>query len=496
MEDFNNQNNINYAQEMPNFYNNDNNYDNIIYKSLNNFQDFTSFPNKENINIGNSINFIDTPFLNIVPDITFTISFSTGEKYTFSDNPNNLFQTTFDKFFQEKNLECMKNYIKFVVHDGKTVKFNKTLSENNIKDNSIILIMFYDISNNNNITTPPNISNNISINSPNINNNINITTPPNIKKNNNNNQILGSGFTFYGYISKAGKNKNGEHKINQDLYIILVSIGEIKGFNIFGVLDGHGSQGHLVSQFCKDYFIKKFKEFASQCKSENIYTPEGIYNKLSLSNFQHIIDIFKRADIEMSNQNLFDFNYNGTTCNLVIQLNKYLICANVGDSRAILIYDDDTNTNQGIYVFSEDHMPESPQEYQRIINSGGMVDKYTDQYGNKVGPFRVYKLGDNTTYIGLGVSRALGDMATKNYGVTSEPQIKEYKINHNTKFMTICSDGVWKYLSNEDVRNLGNVYYKNKDIKSFCKNLMVDACKKWTQNTRRDDITIVSVFFQ
>ena len=489
MEDFYNKNNINYAQEMPNFYNNYNNYDNIIDNSLNNFQDFTSFPN-------NNINFIDTPFLNIVPDITFTISFSTGEKYTFSDNPNNLFQTTFDKFFQEKNLEYMKNYIKFVVHDGKTVKFNKTLSENNIKDNSIILIMFYDISNNNNITTPPNINNNISINSPNINNNINITTPPNIKKNNNNNQILGSGFTFYGYISKAGKNKNGEHKINQDLYIILVSIGEIKGFNIFGVLDGHGSQGHLVSQFCKDYFIKKFEEFASQCKSENIYTPEGIYNKLSLSNFQYIIDIFKRADIEMSNQNLFDFNYNGTTCNLVIQLNKYLICANVGDSRAILIYDDDTNTNQGIYVFSEDHMPESPQEYQRIINSGGMVDKYTDQYGNKVGPFRVYKLGDNTTYIGLGVSRTLGDMATKNYGVTSEPQIKEYKMNHNTKFMVICSDGVWKYLSNEDVRNLGNVYYKNKDIKSFCKNLMVVACNKWTQNTRRDDITIVSAFFQ
>ena len=475
MEDFNNQNNINYAQEMPNFYNNDNNYDNIIYNSLNNFQDFTSSPD-------NNINFIDTPFLNIVPDITFTISFSTGEKYTFSDNPNNLFQTSLYKFFQEKNLEYMKNYIKFVVYDGKIVHFNKTLSENNIKDNSVILIMFYNISNNINITTP------------NISNNINITTPPNI--NNNNNQILGNGFTFYGYISKAGKNKNGEHKINQDLYIILVSIGKIKGFNIFGVLDGHGSQGHLVSQFCKDYFIKKFKEFASQCKSENIYTPEGIYNKLSLSNFQYIIDIFKRADIEMSNQNLFDFNYNGTTCNLVIQLNKYLICANVGDSRAILIYDDDTNTNQGIYVFSEDHMPESPQEYQRIINSGGMVDKYTDQYGNKVGPFRVYKLGDNTTYIGLGVSRALGDMATKNYGVTSEPQIKQYKINHNTKFMTICSDGVWKYLSNEDVRNLGNVYYKNKDIKSFCNNLMVDACKKWTQNTRRDDITIVSVFFQ
>ena len=86
-------------------------------------------------------------------------------------------------------------------------------------------------------------------------------------------------------------------------------------------------------------------------------------------------------------------------------------------------------------------------------------------------------------------------MAIKGYGVSSEPQIKEYKINHNTKFLVICSDGIWKYFSNEDVRNLGNVYYQNKDINNFCSNLMKDACNKWTQSTKSDDITIVSVFF-
>ena len=510
MEDFYNQNNIDYAQEMPKFFNNNNynnSYNNIIEQSSNYSQDFTSFSNEKNIYLDNNINFIDTPFVNIIPDITFNISFTTSEKFTFSDNPNNLFQTTFDKFFQEKNLEHLKNNVKFVVHNGKIVDFNKTLSENDIKDNSNILIMFYppeenqlnnintppNINYNININTPPNINNNININTPsNINNNININTPPNI---NNNNQILSKGFSFYGSISKTGKNKNGEYKINQDLPIVLLSIGNINGFNIFGVLDGHGSQGHLVSQFCKDYFTKKFEEFALECKSENIYTPEEIYNKLSLTNFQYIIDLFKNADIEMKNQNIFDYNYSGTTCNLVIQLNKNLICANVGDSRAILVYDDDTNTNQGIYLLSEDHIPESPQEYQRIINSYGMVDKYTDQYGNKLGSFRVYKYGESPTYRGLGISRSLGDMAIKSYGVTSEPQIKEYKINHNTKFLVICSDGVWKHLSNEDVRNLGNVYYEYMDINSFCSNLMVDACNKWAQNTRRDDITIVSVFF-
>ena len=124
-----------------------------------------------------------------------------------------------------------------------------------------------------------------------------------------------------------------------------------------------------------------------------------------------------------------------------------------------------------------------------------MMDKYTDQNGNKIGPFRVYKNTDLSTYIGLAVSRALGDMKAKEYGVSSQPQIKEYRINHRTKFLVVGSDGIWKYLSNEDVRNLGNVYYQYKDIESFCKNLMVDACAKWENSIRRDDITVVCVFF-
>ena len=452
MELLENRKNMNYVQEIPNYFNS--------FEHSSNFsQDFTQFPEE---NIYNNNNFINTPFLNIEPDITFTVTFSTGGSFTFSDNPNNLFQTTFDKFFQEhKNLEHYKKKIITVLYEGNTVDFNQTLSENNIKEDSNILFILY-------IQEEKQISQTY---------------------------YKGEGFSYYGYISKDGKDKNGKHKINQDLPIIILNIGKIKGFNLFGVLDGHGEHGHLVSQFCKGYFTRRMDEFAYQCKLENINTPEGIYDKLSLTNFQFIIDSFKNADIEMSKQNLFDYNYSGTTCNLVIQLNRYLICANVGDSRAILIYDNDTNTNQGIYLFSEDHLPEFPQEYQRIISSGGMVDKMIDQFGNKLGAFRVYRFGENPTYMGLGLSRALGDLATKSYGVISEPQIKEYKINHNTKFLVVCSDGIWKCFSNEAVRNLGNVYYQTKDIRSFCLKLMVDSCIKWKQSTRRDDITIVCVFF-
>ena len=415
---------------------------------------------------------ITEPF--VEPTITFTITFQMGGTFTFSDNPNNKFKTTFDKFFKEKNLEHYKNYIYAVLYNGLKVDFEKTLSENNIKNGSNILITFNN--------TP---GQNININN-NINNNMN---------NNNNNQ--GQGFAFHASITKAGKDKFGKPKINQDLPLIVVSVGDIKGFNIFGILDGHGTHGHFIAQFCKNFLINKILQFTQECKSQNIYSPEGIYNKLSLSNFQYIKDWFKDTDDELSLQNNFDYNYSGTTCNLVIQLNNKLICANVGDSRAILIFDDKTNNNynQGIYLLSEDHVPESPQEYQRIINSGGMVDKFTDQNGNKIGPFRVYKNTDMPTYIGLAVSRALGDMKAKECGVSSQPQIKEYRINHRTKFLVVGSDGIWKYLSNEDVRNLGNVYYQYKNIGLFCTNLMVEACSKWKNSIRRDDITVVCVFF-
>ena len=414
---------------------------------------------------------ITEPF--VEPTITFTITFQMGGTFTFSDNPNNKFKTTFDKFFKEKNLEHYKNYIYAVLYNGLKVDFEKTLSENNIKNGSNIIITFNN--------TP---GQNININN-NINNNMN----------NNNNQ--GQGFAFHASITKAGKDKFGKPKINQDLPLIVVSVGDIKGFNIFGILDGHGTHGHFIAQFCKNFLINKILQFTQECKSQNIYSPEGIYNKLSLSNFQYIKDWFKDTDDELSLQNNFDYNYSGTTCNLVIQLNNKLICANVGDSRAILIFDDKTNNNynQGIYLLSEDHVPESPQEYQRIINSGGMVDKFTDQNGNKIGPFRVYKNTDMPTYIGLAVSRALGDMKAKECGVSSQPQIKEYRINHRTKFLVVGSDGIWKYLSNEDVRNLGNVYYQYKNIELFCTNLMVEACSKWKNSIRRDDITVVCVFF-
>ena len=226
-------------------------------------------------------------------------------------------------------------------------------------------------------------------------------------------KLRGVGYKFHGDVSKPGRNQNGETKINQDTSLVHPSVGDIKGFNLFGVLDGHGPHGHYVSQFCREYFIRTFNDYAKQCMKEGITTPEGIYTKLKNSNFSFIKESFKNADLQMAKNTQFDKNFSGTTCNLVFQFKKYLLSASVGDSRGILIYDNDTKTNQYIFPLSHDHKPDLPQEFARIQSKGGRVDKLTDQYGNKVGPNRVFKAGQS--YPGLAISRALGDFLAKDW---------------------------------------------------------------------------------
>ena len=310
-----------------------------------------------------------------------------------------------------------------------------------------------------------------------------------------NNNKIGKGFKYCSDFTKAGKDLDGKIKIDQDTPLISLNIGGIQGFNLFGVLDGHGMHGHFVSQFCKEYFIKNMTNYAEILKStRGIMTSEGIYNELKSNGFSYIIDLYNLVDIELTKQDTFDYNLSGTTCNIVFQFEKHLVCANTGDSRSILVYDNGDLKNQGIFPLSYDHKPNLPNEFQRIQENGGMVDHIIDMFGNKIGPPRVFKVG--TRFPGLAMSRSLGDLIAKECGVIPTPQIIEYEINSNTKYMVICSDGVWEFIQNEQVRDLGNVFYAQNNVTGFCLQLVNYAYNMWEQlEDIRDDITVVSVFF-
>ena len=305
------------------------------------------------------------------------------------------------------------------------------------------------------------------------------------------------GFKCCSQLTKAGLDGNGQEKTDQDTPMLYLSVADIEGFNIFGVLDGHGNYGHFVSQFCRDYFMNKMKEYAESIMyiTQSI-SAEDVYLNLKQNNYSYIVELFMSIDDELSAQSdIFDCNMSGTTCNLIFQFNNHLVCFNVGDSRSILIEESSDNTNQIIRALSIDHKPDLPEELMRIKENGGMVDQIQDLYGNKLGPNRVFKEG--CVYPGLAMSRSLGDFQAKECGVIPTPEIIEYEINPNTKYFVVCSDGVWEFLTNENVRDIGNkYYYNNNDVVGFCNELVNIAVNVWGEREKaRDDITAVAVFF-
>ena len=219
---------------------------------------------------------------------------------------------------------------------------------------------------------------------------------------------------FWGGKSQAGKDSKGNIKTNQDAFKVYENINHIKNFNIFILCDGHGKDGHHVSQFVTEYITNKI---SIHPLISSIKELDKIYQVLIDFNYKIIKEIFSETDIYLSNQKDFDTYVSGTTCVLVLQIGNKLICANSGDSRAILIYSTD-NYNKGqlintkIFPLSQDAKPDLPSEINRIINCGGEVHRGKNRHGKYVGPMRVFAKGKD--YPGLAMSRSLGDFQVKN----------------------------------------------------------------------------------
>ena len=191
----------------------------------------------------------------------------------------------------------------------------------------------------------------------------------------------------YSYYSKPGRNIEGFQKINQDSYLIMPNINNMKDFNIFGIMDGHGTDGHFISSFVSKYFSKIFKANFNQ-KENNL---DYINYIIKENNFALIKNIFINAEKELNNFNPknLDPSFSGTTCIILIQIGNRIICANVGDSKAIMI-----KTYDRIIPLSIDHKPELFKESKRILNYGGEICQM-EEYGKRIGPFRVWKKEKN-----------------------------------------------------------------------------------------------------
>jgi serine/threonine protein phosphatase PrpC len=52
---------------------------------------------------------------------------------------------------------------------------------------------------------------------------------------------------------------------------------------------------------------------------------------------------------------------------------------------------------------------------------------------------------------GLAMTRSFGDQIAASVGILAEPEINEWKLTHEDKFMVLASDGVWEFIESEEV---------------------------------------------
>ena len=261
----------------------------------------------------------------------------------------------------------------------------------------------------------------------------------------------------------AGTNGYGITKTNQDSYIIKIDKNNNnENEYTLGVFDGHGSEGHFVSQAIKQFF--------TNCSYFD-------YHNKSM-----ILPLFSSLSKIINNSTYFDSIESGSTVILIHITPKKIISMNVGDSRAILI-----TKKKNIIPVSRDHKPE---EKERIEANGGRIDKI---FG--MGPFRVWFKNEN--FPGLAMSRSMGDQLAHKVGVSDIPEIKEFNLEElDPLAIIVASDGIWEFMPNEDVKNIVMNYSYSKDANLCAKNLVEKARFIW-QGTGYaiDDITCVVAFF-
>jgi serine/threonine protein phosphatase PrpC len=167
----------------------------------------------------------------------------------------------------------------------------------------------------------------------------------------------------------------------------------------------------------------------------------------------------------------------GSTCVVVLITPSHILCANSGDSRAIL------RRGGKALPLSFDHKPSNLPELERIIVAGGFVkSKRVD--------------GD------LAVSRGLGDFSFKGnpelphhkQKVIFDPDILVYpRDEQNDEFIVLACDGVWDVATNcqcsemiQTILNEGET-----DISLVCEEVL-DMC---LEKNSRDNMTMVMICF-
>ena len=285
-------------------------------------------------------------------------------------------------------------------------------------------------------------------------------------------------------VTQVGTIEGVPKSNNQDSFIELKKVPNTNGVSFFCVLDGHGPNGHHVSQHLQTHYPQMLQKYISKIDPK---LPESSLQNL----FEQVIE-----ELEDSlKQSMIDIVYSGSTLLSVLLFENSCICCSIGDSRAILA---DFETIWGCKALNKEHKPGDSEEKRRIESTGGRVGCMRDSNGRPMGPVRAWGPAPNSP--GLAMSRTLGDTFAEHFGVCSQPgknysDVKVFNLRNCDKFIIVATDGLWDALSNHRIVEIAKGYWDSCDPTGAAEMLLKQACRTAHKNGGYvDDITIIVIF--
>ncbi|KAG0546093.1 hypothetical protein BDA96_02G418000 [Sorghum bicolor] len=295
--------------------------------------------------------------------------------------------------------------------------------------------------------------------------------------------VPGAGLVLeYAALAVAGLYPDSPARESQDAHLVATRFAGDPDLHLFAVFDGHGAAGAACAGFARDALPRLLLASPSLAAD-----PAAAFREAMLG-----------ANAEMHAAPGVDDSMSGTTAVAALVAGGALHVANVGDSRAVA----------GVWragrVVAEDlswdQTPFRADERARVKACGarvmsveqveGMRDPEAEGWAPDEGdPPRVW--ARDGLYPGTAFTRSLGDLAAEAVGVVAEPEVKSVEITPSHLFFVVASDGVFEFLSSQEVVDRVATY---PDPRDACSAIAAESYKLWLEHENRtDDITIVIV---
>jgi serine/threonine protein phosphatase PrpC len=275
------------------------------------------------------------------------------------------------------------------------------------------------------------------------------------------------GSTHIAVVCQKGQKSAADPTPNQDDYFIL----HIDGVHIYGVCDGHGPFGHLVSFRLVQALPKFIMSNPNVGKDWKLVLHEAF-----LATQAELLEFCRLRDINVE--------ASGAAGSVLVFEEGLIHIAWIGDaSIAVGSY----NRHDSRLVFAtKDHKPNLPDEKARLEAAGSEVREVDEDN------WRIYLPG--STFPGMTMSRAFGDTACG--GVIQEPEYQQIFMQPTDEYYAIvASDGVWEFLEPDKTIDMTSKKLRLKGPRETLRFLLEASRKRWAYccGDYCDDITAVLV---